>query len=174
MKIHNYTDQRRTLTINTNPATTIPLGVVSYNRECEPNQNPGCFGPLIDIMLERDVWPGLGLRVEVAVRSDGTVWFAGTKPYSTDNRYWHFSREWAFYHPDKLDEQGIGGDEARKITKRRPTPAQLETLAKLYLGIDEPFGLGGLGMPVCKWAFEGYSADQLSVEFGNGSPVYLA
>lgn len=147
---------------------SLPCGPGAYQREHDADTSQ-----LVDIMLHRDVCLYIGLRIEIAIRSDGSVWFCGTTPIGHENTYWHFAREWSAYHPNKVLVPGYRGDEARKIAAKQPTSAQLATLARWYLGLDVPFGLGGLGHPVCAWAFRGYTANDLSQQFGDGSPVYL-
>lgn len=61
-----------------------------------------------------------------------------------------------------------------EIASLVPTEAQLRTLARWWLGIDVPFGLTGLGGPVCSWAFRGTDPQELSKKFGDGRKVYLA
>ena len=117
-------------------------------------------GSCEDVCLSWQVDLNTGLRAEISIRTDGSIWYAGATPTGHTvygNTYLHFARE----------------DSPRK---KPPTEGQRRTLAELWLGVAELqyFGRAALGRPVCEWAFAGFSPAALSDKYGTGAPVFLA
>lgn len=111
------------------PTITLPIGQdYSVTRE----------GACLDICLSRHVALDCPLEVTILIRTNGDVVLWETKWHShrDPNTYWHFA--------------ALSGE-----TDRRPTPAQLVTLERMFLKLIElPGGLNqALGGPVAAWAF---------------------
>lgn len=104
----------------------------------------GREGACLDICLARAVAVDCPLVVQVLIRTNGTVdlwrtaWESGAS-----NTNWNFS-----------------AGEPRKD----PTPEQLTTLERMFLGLEPmPGDLGSaLGGPVCTWAFEGRTPEDVA------------
>lgn len=126
------------------PPVRVPLGT---------DWSVGREGACLDICLSRAVDLATGLAIEISITTDGTVRWMRTTPEKA-GLYWHFSRELTGQSP-----------------ARPPTSAQRRVLAEIWLGMHEPFGLSGLGAPVCEWAFAGTTPDALAAEFGRPTPA---
>lgn len=125
------------------PHVHIPLGQSNYQRE------DNC----IDIILSRKVDSDLSLEIDIAVRSDGSLYWVGTSRCKTKNEYWHF---------DRLNKGNA--------PHFNPTKQQQHIMAGFWLRIIRPFGLSGLDSVPAKWALwdQGITPDTVT-EFWKAS-----
>lgn len=123
------------------------------------NREPG------DVCLARTLALDCPLRIAVLVRVDGTVveWYTQWSA-AQPNTYWHLSNGSAEDGAGRVDLSG------RTIPPKVLTPAQRETLIRIWGGQIRPFGVrGSCGAPVMAWV----NADISEIETVLGRKVYL-
>lgn len=107
-----------------------------------------------DIIISRAVDLASGLEIEMQLLASGEWRWCHTRPCQRTNTHWHFSR----LSPQK-------GQEA--------TEPQRAAIARLWLGIRPPFGLGRCGGPLSAWALSGIDPQEISRRYGTGKRIYL-
>lgn len=167
-------------------SSRIPLGYTNCPREDIDKQY--CR----DLTLHCVASLNVPIFVEISIRTNGEIWWAGTSQAIGKNTYWHISRDTCSTEVccnDYLREMYTSGTipddpmskyqviDAHSSAWSSPTKEQQEVIAKMFLGEINVFGLGhGLGHPPAWWALwrDGYTPASLSKKFGNGKKVFLA
>lgn len=113
-------------------------------------------GDCEDICLERKLAVDCPLTITILIRTTGEIVLLGTAWSESNNGYWHF-----------------GAGDADQAKFRHPTPGQLNTLERMFLGLAElPANLGGaLGAPVAAWAFAGQTHIDIAAKHGVAAPA---
>jgi len=130
--------------------------------EVEIGQRQGVTreGNCVDVALSRSLGHGCPLQLVVLLRTNGTLdeWFADWDLGRAANTYWHFHSSCL----ESVRDEVTGKYGPSEFPDRKPTQAQIATIAKMFFGKIKPFGVSGsTGRPVSAWAFAGLSMQQV-------------